>query len=109
MAQDAPSAPVYKCGGGSGITYTHVPCGGEPLGTKRVSRTFERQAPPQDRARLMARAQLPPETQQKCSMLEGQIRQEEARLKSKAAIEPPTPAEEGDLAIQRVHYREMRC
>jgi hypothetical protein len=40
-------------------------------------------------------------------VLEGQIRTEERRLKAKG--QPATEAEEGDLAIQRVHYREMRC
>ena len=75
---------------------------------KRVTRTFDKnQLPPQDRARKMARAMLPPETREKCNTLETQIRQEERRLKTKQ--EAVTEAEEGDLAIQRVHYREMRC
>ena len=114
FAQDTPPhiqmpalrQPVYKCGGS---TYTHVPCaGGHELDERRVSRTFDRNTPPpQDRARQMARAQLPPEAREKCSALEGQIRAEESRLRAKG--EPPTAAEEGDLAIHRVHYREMRC
>ena len=112
-AQDAPTLqlpplkqPVYKC---SGHSYSQVACtGGRELGTQRVSRTFDsRVAPPQDRARQMARAQLPPETQAQCATLETHIRQEEARQRAMAT--PPTEAEEGNLAIQRVHYREMRC
>ncbi|MGZ5180647.1 MAG: hypothetical protein ACXWC2_09225 [Ramlibacter sp.] len=96
--------PVYRCG----HTYTNVPCGGREVTGRRVSKTFDSHTPPpQDRARKMARAMLPPETREKCSALEGQIRQGEARLKARA--EPATPAEEGDLAIQRVHYRELHC
>jgi hypothetical protein len=105
--QPWPQQPVYRCAEGSEVTYTHVPCtGGKPVGEGRVSRTFH-PVPPQDRARQMARAQLPPETRQKCEALEADIRQREARLKERT--EPPMPAEEGDLAILRVHYREMRC
>lgn len=98
--------PVYKCGPHA---YTHVPCaGGHQLGEKRVSRTFDRNTPPpQDRARQMARAQLPPETREQCSALESRIRDGESRLR--ARTEPPSEAEEGELAIQRVHYRELRC
>ena len=96
--------PVYKCGG----TYTDVNCGGRQVNSHRVSKTFDKNAlPPQDRARQMARATLPSETREKCNVLEGQIRTEERRLKAKG--QPATEAEEGDLAIQRVHYREMRC
>ena len=96
--------PVYKCGD----TYSDVNCGGRQVNGKRVTRTFDKnQLPPQDRARKMARAMLPPETREKCNTLETQIRQEERRLKTKQ--EAVTEAEEGDLAIQRVHYREMRC
>jgi len=103
--QAAPAAqPIYRCG----TTYTSMPCGGREITGHRVTRTFDTHTlPPQDRARKMARAMLPPETRAKCSALEGQIRAEEARQKAGAG--PATPAEEGDLAIQRVHYREMRC
>jgi len=80
--------------------------GGKPVGEGRVSRTFH-PMPPQDQARQMTRAQLPPETREKCEAMEADIRQREARLKERT--EPPMLAEEGDLAIQRVHYREMRC
>jgi hypothetical protein len=93
-------APVYKCGD---HTYSQAPCG-KLLGDKRVSRTYE--PPPQDRARRMQRAQLPPETQKQCADLEQAIRSEEARLRSKPA---PSEEELGDLAIRRVNYREMRC
>lgn len=93
-------APVYKCGD---HTYSQAPCG-RLLGDKRVSRTYE--PPPQDRARRMQRAQLPPETQKQCADLEQAIRSEEARLRAKSA---PTQEELGDLAIRRVNYREMRC
>lgn len=92
--------PVYKCNERS---YSQAPCG-RPLNGKRVTKTFD--APPQDRARKMQRAQLPPEVQQKCAALESTIRNEEARLKAKPA---PTEEELGDLAIRRVNYREMRC
>lgn len=96
--------PVYKCG----ETYTNVNCGGRQVNGRRVTRTFDKnQLPPQDRARKMARATLPPDTREKCNALETQIRQEERRLRTRQ--EPATEAEEGDLAIQRVHYREMRC
>jgi hypothetical protein len=97
--------PVYQCG----QTYTHVPCnGGREVGGKRVTRTFDKNSlPPQDRARKMARAMLPPDTREKCNVLESTIRKEESRLRSKG--DAVTEAEEGDLAIQRVHYREMRC
>ena len=97
-------APIYKCG----ETYTNVNCGGRQVNARRVTKTFDKnQLPPQDRARQMARATLPAETREKCNALESHIRQEERRLKTKQ--EPVTDAEEGDLAIQRVHYREMRC
>jgi len=103
VRQPPPTHPVYKCGAN---TYTHVPCtGGQQIDRPRVTRTFEPPAS-QDRARQMARAQLPPQTRQQCASLEQAIRAEEARLRAKPA---PTEAEEGDLAIQRVRYREMRC
>jgi hypothetical protein len=96
--------PVYRCG----ETYSDVNCGGSQVNGKRVTRTFDKnKLPPQDRARKMARAMLPPETREKCNVLETDIRKEERRLQTKGA--PATEAEEGDLAIQRVHYREMRC
>lgn len=93
-------APIYKCGD---HTYSQAPCG-KLLTDKRVSRTYE--PPPQDRARRMQRAQLPPETQKRCADLEQSIRSEEARLRAKPA---PTEEELGDLAIRRVNYRELRC
>lgn len=92
--------PVYKCNEHS---YSQAPCG-RPMGDKRVKKTFD--SPPQNRARQMQRAQLPPELREKCAALESAIRSEEARLKSKPA---PTQEELGDLAIRRVNYREMRC
>jgi hypothetical protein len=96
--------PVYKCGG----TYTHVNCGGRQVNGHRVTKTFDKNTlPPQDRARKIQRAMLPPETRKQCADLEGHIRKEEVRLKTKQ--EPVTEAEEGNLAIQRVHYRELRC
>lgn len=94
--------PVYKCNGHS---YSHAPCADAPMNGRRVSRTFD--APvPQDRARQMNRAQLPAETRQQCADLESAIRREEARLKAKPAA---TQEELGDVAIQRVKYRDMRC
>jgi hypothetical protein len=102
--QPPPQHPVYKC---DGRTYTHVPCaGGHALGTPRVSVTYSG-PPPQDRARQMARAQLPAETRARCASLETSIHREEARLRSKGVA--ATEEEKGDLAIQRVNYREMRC
>lgn len=96
--------PIYKCG----QTYTNVNCGGRQVNARRVTRTFDKnQLPPQDRARKMARATLPTETRERCDALETRIRQEEHRLKTKQ--EPVTEAEEGDLAIERVHYRELHC
>jgi hypothetical protein len=96
--------PVYKCG----ETYTDVNCGGRHVNGHRVNKTFDKnKLPPQDRARKMQRALLPAETREKCNALEGHIRTEEARLKTKRA--PVTEAEQGDLAIQRVHYRELHC
>lgn len=100
-AQDARwQAPVYKCGDSS---YSQAPCG-KLLNDQRVSRTYE--PPPQDRARRMQRAQLPPETQKQCAELEQSIRSEEARLHAKPS---PTQEELGALSIRRVNYREMRC
>ena len=104
VSAPAQDQPIYKCGQ---RTYTHVPCtGGEALGSQRVSKSFE---PPntQDRARRMARAQLPPEAQAQCAALEKSIKEEEARQRASTA--PPTEREEGDLAILRVRFREMRC
>src|SRR3954469_3747494 len=95
--------PVYKCG----AAYTNVNCGGRQVNAHRVTKTFDKnKLPPQDRARKMARAMLPPETRKQCADLEGHIRKEEVRLKTKRDA---TEAEEGDLAIKRVHYREMHC
>lgn len=94
-------APVYKC---DGRTYTQVPCG-RLLGGPRVSATYGAAPPPQDRARRMARAQLPPEVRERCAVLEADILREEARQRATV----PTEDEKGDLAIQRVHYRELRC
>ena len=98
--------PVYKCGSGA---YSNVPCaGGVQLGGARVTRTFDKTTPPpQDRARQIARAVLPAETQEKCAGIESQLHAGEARLRAKGA--PPTEKEEGDLAILRVQYRELRC
>lgn len=96
--------PIYKCG----ETYTQVNCGGRQVNGHRVTRTFDKnKPPPQDRARKMQRALLPAETRQQCSTLESSIRSQEARLKTRH--EPATDAEQGDLAIQRVHYRELHC
>lgn len=103
--QPPPPSAVYRCGNGQ---YGQAPCtGGQLMNGPRVSRSFDPGPPPQDRARKMARAQLPPETQKQCATLEAAIRREEARQKSGARA--PTEAEEGDLAIQRVTFREMRC
>lgn len=103
--QPPPPSAVYRCGNGQ---YGQAPCtGGQLMNGPRVSRTFEPGPPPQDRARQMARAQLPPETQKQCATLEAGIRREEARQKT--GTRPLTEAEEGDLAIQRVTFREMRC
>jgi hypothetical protein len=107
-SQPAPEQPVYRCGGAHGLTYTHVPCGGDPLGTKRVSRTFDRNAPPpQDRARQMARAALDADTRHQCETLQSHIRADELRMRGKGSM--ATEAEEGDLAILRLRYRELRC
>ncbi|TFZ08910.1 hypothetical protein [Ramlibacter humi] len=103
-AQDTVYPPqVFKCG----RSYSQTPCegGGPIIGASRVSQTFD--APDQSRARQMARAQLPPETREQCEVLERSIQREESRLRGKPS--PATEAELGDLAIQRVHYREMRC
>lgn len=106
QAQETVYPPqVFKCGGRS---YSQVQCegGGGPIfGTNRVSQTFD--TPPQSRARQMARAQLPAETREQCEVLERAIQREESRLRGRST--PATQAELGDLAIQRVHYREMRC
>ncbi|RYY86780.1 MAG: hypothetical protein EOO24_35330 [Comamonadaceae bacterium] len=107
--QPPPAPAVYRCGSHEGRVYTHVPCtGGETLGTRRVSRTFDRQAaPPQDRARQMARAALDADTRQQCEVLQSHIRADEVRLRGKGSM--ATEAEEGDLAMLRVRYRELRC
>ena len=112
IADDYPTSaapvaqPIYKCGNGS---YSHAPCaGGVQMGGTRITRTFDRNTPPpQDRARQVARAVLPPETREKCASLESQIHDGDARLRAKGA--PPTEKEEGDMAILRVQYRELRC
>ena len=93
---------VYKC---NGHTYSHAPCADAPMGTRRVSKTFDSPVP-QDRAKQMNRAQLPREAREQCAELESSIRREEARLKGKPS---PTEEELGNVAIQRVKYREMRC
>ncbi|AEG93820.1 hypothetical protein [Ramlibacter tataouinensis] len=104
----AQTQQVYWCAGRDGPTYTHAPCsGGKALGHKRPVAKERAAPPPQDRARRMNRAQLPPETRAQCSALEKEIRQAEARLKARKG--PPPAGAEGDLAIQRVRYREMRC
>src|SRR5690349_19949042 len=106
--QPAPEQPVYRCPGANGLTYTHVPCGCDPLGTKRGSRSFDRNAPPlQDRAHQMARAVLDADSRAQCESLQSHIRADEVRLRNKGTM--PTEAEEGDLAILRVRYRELRC
>jgi hypothetical protein len=107
--QPPPQNPVYRCAGANGLTYTHVPCAGaQQLGTGRVSRTFDRHAvPPQDRAHQMARAALDADTRQQCEALQGHIRADEVRMRNKGSM--PTEAEEGDLAMLRVRYRELRC
>lgn len=113
----AQSQQVYRCAGPSGVTYTHAPCtGGQALGTQRAVAPQREAPPPQDRARRMNRAQLPPEIRAQCGQLEREIRQAEARLKARrkaagaaaASSDTPLPGE-GDLAIQRVRYRELRC
>jgi hypothetical protein len=112
IADDYPTSaapvtqPIYKCGNGS---YSHAACaGGVQMGGARVTRTFDKNTPPpQDRARRVARAVLPPETREKCADLESHIRAGEASLRAKGA--PPTEKEEGDMAILRVQYRELRC
>jgi hypothetical protein len=98
----AQERPVYKCNSHS---YSQAPCSDAPMGTKRVNKTYKA-PPPQDRAKAMNRAQLPPEVRQQCASLETTIRAEEARLKAKRT---PSDEELGDLAIKRVNYREMRC
>jgi hypothetical protein len=98
----AQDQPVYKC---NSHAYSQAPCADAPMGAKRVNKTYKA-PPPQDRAKAMNRAQLPPEARKQCASLETTIRAEEARLKAKRT---PSDQELGDLAIKRVNYREMRC
>ena len=111
-AQGAPQQgtlqqPIYRCPGPNGVVFTHAPCaGGTRMGEASApAKTDRRAAPPQDRARQMARAQLPPETREQCAVLDTEIADGEAKARAMNA----TPAEEGQLAMKRIRYRELRC
>lgn len=101
--------PAYRCGDGQ---YSQAPCtGGQVVTPKRVFRSYDTgtATPPAetDRSRQMARAKRAAEVREQCTSLETVIRTEEARQRMR--LEPPSEAEEGELAMQRVRYREMRC
>lgn len=109
LPASAQQQPIYKCGSRNAPVYTQVPCnGGKQLGAKRAKAAKDPAAtPPQDRARLMARAKLPPETREQCNALEGDIKSAEGRIKAEPGS--VTEKDEGDLAIRRIRFRELRC
>lgn len=101
--------PAYKCGDGQ---YSQSPCaGGQVVTPKRVFRSYDTGTPTAaaetDRSRQVARARRAAEVREQCTSLETVIRTEEARQRMR--LEPPSEAEEGELAMQRVRFREMRC
>jgi hypothetical protein len=107
-AAQAGAQPAYKCSTRNGVTYSQVPCGSaRDVTAPRVSRTFDRNAvPPQDRAKRVQRASLPPEKQQECKALDTRLVEEQAAL---SALPEPTPADEKGLLNAKMRYRKLRC
>ena len=108
LAAQAQDPPVYKCAGKGEITYSHVPCpGAKVVGETPPKPAASREVVSSDRAKLHARAQLPPDVRQQCSELDGKIHDEQEALKAKG--EGVTPAEEGVLVRLRIKAKELGC
>ena len=108
-AAQAGAQPAYKCSTRNGVIYSEVPCaaGARDVSKPRVTRTFDRNAvPPQDRARRVQRASLPPEKQEECRALDTKLADEQAAL---AALPEPTAADEKGLLNAKMRYRKLRC
>ena len=107
-AAQAGAQPAYKCSTRNGVTYSQVPCGStRDVTAPRVTRTFDRNAvPPQDRAKRVQRASLPPEKQAECKALDTKLVEEQAAL---AALTQPTAADEKGLLNAKMRYRKLRC
>jgi hypothetical protein len=114
LSQDHPNIqqgnyqqPIYKCAAGDSVTYSHVPCpGAKAVGVE--SKTATRYAtPPQDRAKLMRRAELTASVREECENLDAAITREQASLKAKGPA--VTITDEQPLVKSKLRARELRC
>ena len=108
-AAQAGAQPAYKCSTRNGVTYSQVPCGSaRNVAEPRTGRKSDRNAvPPQDRARRVQRASLPPARQEECKALDAKLAEEQAALAK--LPQPPTPADEKALLNAKIQYRKLKC
>jgi hypothetical protein len=101
-------APVYKCSSKGVITYSQTPCpGAKVLGEAPPRAAASRQPVSQDRAKLHARAMLPPDVQQECTELDDKIGVEQEAVKAKG--DAVKPSDESTLVRLRLRQKELRC
>jgi hypothetical protein len=107
-ATQAGAQPAYKCSTRNGVTYSQVPCAGAREVASPRRKTTDRYAvPPQDRARLAQRAQLPPAKREECKALDARLVEEQAALAK--LPQPATPADEKALLNAKMRYRKLHC
>ena len=99
---------AWRCGSGSSVTYSQVPCpGGRPVGATARHETDKFKAPPQDRAVAARRASLTPEERHECHALEIRMREEQRMLRTKG--EAATLQDEMPLVDAKKRFRELKC
>jgi hypothetical protein len=100
--------PTYKCTAKGRVVYTEKPCpGGQEISASGAHKTDKYQAPPQDRAKAVRRAQLTPEAREECTGLETRIKEQDAEFKAKgpgATVQDETP-----LVKSKLRYHELKC
>ena len=107
-AQDVSTSATYKCHSNGRVVYTQVPCaGGEIIGSGAPRRADKHREPPQDRAFLARRAQLPAETRKQCGELDALLKEQQAELKAKGSA--ATLQDETPLVKSKLRYRELKC
>ena len=107
-AMPAGAAAAYKCSTRNGVIYSDLPCpGGREVGVPRKPASDRHAVPPQDRARRVQRASLPPEKREECAALDVKLAEEQATLDK--LPQPATAADEKALLNAKMRYRKLHC
>lgn len=104
----AVAAPMYKCVGKSGVTYSQIPCpGGREVGTAATRATDKHREPPQERAVIARRAGLSAEDKQECRALDVRLKEQQRELKARGSA--VTLQDEMPLVHSKKRFRELKC